>query len=378
MSRRYANLPITKSTTTHESKNIYFNISITSNNQQRLTYPSYNITRTRNIIDKASDYYLSIIRFTIPAYYVPILVTPMQDENFTEYSVTLHWKAETGLAPYYFQAFVPDIDNGVDNVVNSSNYVYTYTSFCQAMEVAFQTAFEALLAAHPIAGDPHHPFIIFDPTTSLFQLWAQADVFDDHDATIPGEPLVDIYMNDKLFALFGSFWSKRFNAGSGFSANGADVKLIVNGYGLTQSYSEADVDLYTVMTQDFSTIYNWNPYKKIIMVTNLLPTQSEFVKGEGDGTLKILTDFEPSNDVGDVRSVYQYYPTSQYRLTDLLSDSPIRNVDLQVYWQDLDGTLTPIYVPWNGQITIKMAFLHKSLYGESYSDGGFHAIQRGL
>ncbi len=362
---RYANLPITKSTTTHESKNIYFNISITSNNEQRLTYPAYNITRTRNIVDKASDYYLSIIRFTIPAYYVPVLVTPMQSSTLTEYSITIVWTA-SGAA---YQEYVPIVNNGTDSVVGGDNYVYTYTSFTEAINTAFSNAMDAVDASHTLPTTWHAPFIIYSPETRLFQLWAQANIFDDHDATTLNEPLCDIYMNDKLFALFGSFWSIRYNNGSSFQADGLDVKLVVNGFGVTQSFSQSDPDLYTVMQQDYPTLYNWNPYKKIIMVTNLLPTQSEFVKGEGSGTLKILTDFEPTNDVLDVRSVYQYFPTSQYRLTDLLSDAPVRNVDLQVYWQDLDGSLTPIYVPWNGQITIKMAFLHKSLYGESFTDG---------
>ena len=83
---------------------------------------------------------------------------------------------------------------------------------------------------------------------------------------------------------------------------------------------------------------------------------------------KVASDFNKPNDIEDLRSTYQFLPTAQYRLIDLLSDEPIREIDIKVWWQDLDGNLTLVQLPWNSQINIKLAFVRKSLYNDYTKD----------
>ena len=116
------------------------------------------------------------------------------------------------------------------------------------------------------------------------------------------------------------------------------------------------------MTQDYVTLFNFNPYKRIIMTTNLIPIQSESIRGSGDGTLKILTDFEPVSETRDVRSVFQYFPTGPYRLTDCKDHGTIRNIDIKFFWQGVNNEFFPIQIPWNSQITMKLAFFNKDMY----------------
>ena len=67
----------------------------------------------------------------------------------------------------------------------------------------------------------------------------------------------------------------------------------------------------------------------------------------------------------DFRSVFQYVPSAQYRLIDLISDSPLSSFDLRFFWQGVDGTLNPIYIPFNAAIEVKIAFIKKTIYNNN-------------
>ena len=68
----------------------------------------------------------------------------------------------------------------------------------------------------------------------------------------------------------------------------------------------------------------------------------------------------------DFRSVFQYAPSAQYRLIDLISDSPLSSFDLRFFWQGVDGTLNPIYIPFNAAIEVKIAFIKKTIYNNKF------------
>ena len=173
-------------------------------------------------------------------------------------------------------------------------------------------------------------------------------------------------MNGKAFSLFGSFPNYINNTTSSFRQDLQDVQIDIRISGTNHNYPDdanRNTDtLYIETTQDFVGLYAWNPFKKIVITTGTLPVQSEFTKGSGDATRKILTDFSPSNDITDQRSVYQYFPRAQYRLVDLLTDSPIRQIDFKVWWEDIDGKLTLIKIPWNSELNMKFAFIKKTMF----------------
>ena len=348
-----------RSAFTTSSDNLYFDISISSNNQTRVTRTSYSAVRTRNIVDKASDYFISVIRFTIPAFYVPVLVVPIADiaTGETDYSVSVGYDGEYVEKKLFYTNqgnFIPD--------ARVSNYMFSYSQMVDMINTALEEAFNDLTA--PPAGSVA-PFITFNSTTQLFTLYGQNDSYNESL-----DPRVEVFMNDQLYSLFGSFYVERLSSGTSFNANGRDVriKFVDLKNNVVDGIDPLDPNVYVAMMQDFSTLYNWNPYKRIVIVSNNLPIQSESVLGDGDGFLNVLTDFEPSNDVTDTRSVYQYEPSAQYRLIDMVSDAPLRNIDLAIYWQDIDSNLIPLYIPFDSQVTLKLAFIRKSMFDNNWAD----------
>lgn len=71
----------------------------------------------------------------------------------------------------------------------------------------------------------------------------------------------------------------------------------------------------------------------------------------------------------EVRSTFQYYSAGQYRLVDLVSDTAIRDIDIQVYWEDKFGNLNTFYLQPNSNINIKIGFFSKELYHGNHMSG---------
>lgn len=345
------------SVNTNDTSNVYVNIEINSDNTKRTTISGYDVTRTRNIIDKCSDYYLSVIRFTIPSFYVPVLIFEPEElgSNIGQYSITLEY---LGNIRQVKLIYTPWSNNGVSINPFDRQYYYvnSYVHFAEMVNESFLSAFN-LLGNTPEGAKA--PYIVFNPVTKLFTLFAQRDYYDTRTNTP-----IKVYFNDKLWSLLYAFPNQRLNQSSGFSQDGRDIQMLIKNFGnnISSSNDPDDSDQYLTLQQEYVTLYSFNPYSKILITSNLIPAAAEIVKGSGAGTLKIITDFIKPNDVNDLRSTYQYFPLSQYRLIDLLSDEPLRDIDLRVWWQDITGDLNPIELPWNSQINVKFAFLKKTLY----------------
>jgi hypothetical protein len=85
-----------------------------------------------------------------------------------------------------------------------------------------------------------------------------------------------------------------------------------------------------------------------------------------NSSLPIITDFIPNiNSPGESRSIAYYNPTSQYRLIDMVSDTPLQKINLKIYWVDISNNIYPLYVSVAQQASIKLAFIRKSLYKQS-------------
>ena len=126
------------------------------------------------------------------------------------------------------------------------------------------------------------------------------------------------------------------------------------------------------MSQEFPNLQAFNSLVNITLTTRGIPIQSEAVSipsgsgahttGAGDGTALILTDFMPTTTVGfeSTRQRFVYYvPSSEYRLIELLPQSPLKVIDLQIYWTDLNGTLRPLMLRPNTFCSVKLLFRRK-------------------
>jgi hypothetical protein len=123
------------------------------------------------------------------------------------------------------------------------------------------------------------------------------------------------------------------------------------------------------MKQEFNSLFTWNDLQTIVLQTGCVPIKNEFAPtilnqqsgGRGGDMLPIMTDFQPIIQSGyDARTALQYTPPGEYRLMDMISNSPLMNFDVNVSWQGVDGTYHPLFLPPGSTMTIKVLFRKKN------------------
>ncbi len=381
---------------------VYYNVEITNNTS--LPKPAvFTETLTQPIITKCEDYYLSIVRFSVPGNAIPIFVcdiVPNQSNpNLTPYSVTLSYNGSdyTQNIIYFSLQNVNAPLNAIPVQQNSQYYyVYQYNHMIQMINIALDSAFTALKTANPGAPPTQAPFFVFDENTQLISLVAQ----NLYSSTIASAATISIYANTFLVDRFLSgMLTRSFGYGN---ANGKDVLFLFppsttipttsgnvtmlpnysDSYATTlanpqvtqpfeQRYYTSTLNyppLYLFNTQGYNTLNNWFSLKKIVFISGTLPVNPEYVKtlntNSSAGNVaksSILTDFEPIlNSSGASRSLFQYFPQGPYRLISMLGTNDLTNMDISIYWQDIHDVIYPLYI-LPGQIsTIKILFQKKS------------------
>lgn len=127
------------------------------------------------------------------------------------------------------------------------------------------------------------------------------------------------------------------------------------------------------MKQEFNSLYTWNDLQTIVLQSGCVPIKNEYAPtilnqqsgGRGGDMLPIMTDFQPIIQTGfDARTSLQYTPPGEYRLIDMISNSPLMNFDVNVSWQAVDGTYHPLYLPPQSTLSIKVLFRKKNFNAE--------------
>lgn len=357
--------------------NLYFNINFNSNPSFAVNNISYLAVREQSIVQKASDYYFSVLRFTIPGYYAP-LASFICDEGSSLvgiYSLTISYQGYDATIPL---TLLPTDLNTLNNYFGSAiftpfgnriYYIYDYTLFVQLINRTFVSIFAVLILQFPddktVSNQSNVPFVSFNPTTQLFSIWF-SDEFQD------GIGNFNLFCNEYFFELFNSFPNIRQDEGRELSPDGKDYKIKIfftNNRRYPDAYFEDTLQQYKIeIQQNYPTIQDWNPFAKILLTTSLLPVRSEPVKGSGVGFSYIITDFEPPKNVITARSSFQY-DASIYRLVDLISDSSINEVDIRILWEDLYQNQIPLYLQPNSNVSIKVAFFNKELFHSNALQG---------
>jgi hypothetical protein len=365
---------------------------------------------TQPIIDVPDDYYLSIVRFSIPTQNIPILIPEIQpfpntNINNTVYSVTLRY---SGNDYQEFVQFVTETPNAPQpNPITASNpnpnvtpyyYIYTYTNFLNMVNRALENAFTSI-AAPP--GGAVAPYFQYNTSTEKIELVAQEEFYNLDDPNA-----IEIYMNYQCFTFFDGLASVFYGVNQ---TNGKDVQIIVRNDGNNYYYvggmpnsplgappgfenvqpgyppgipfdgPQAAAYPYLVMAQQYPALVDWLVFKNLTLVCNLLPIRLEYSVGNsqafGNGlnpinnpnlgnvnNIGILKDFEPILDTQAPRTTVQYALNGPYQLINMVGEVPISNLDITIYWTDQFGRQYLVDIPFNQVATIKLAFIKKSTF----------------
>jgi hypothetical protein len=335
-------------TVTNEDDHTYYNVNL-YNSTDTLQAASFIDRRSIPIIDKCSDYHLSIIRFKLPTYNIPIFVWP--GDNYFYFRLTDGIKVVSA----------PIVLSPVWNDPIFLNGIYQYQDFINLINIQIA----ALYTANLPWSYPQPPYLYIDTDLNI-TIFAPL-VF----RTTPNT--TNIKFNLNLYRYFDSFQSAYFpfvstaSPYASFTSTYTQINFeispltelnIQNPY-ITGSASIPGVKFITLT----SPVLSWPSLKSIIFTSGGIPIKEEYIQNklnETNTSLRILTDFEPnvSEKAGDARAALQY-TANVYRFIDLISDEPLKTIDISIYWTDAAGTVRPLYISPGQYVSAKLLFKNK-------------------
>jgi hypothetical protein len=333
----------------------YYNIKIT-NLQNILIQATYNETRTTNIIeDSLANWEVTVARFRIPSNTIPIFV--FQDNT---YYVTL--VDTTGVTHTQVLQYVPITNVVAPPPISINRYITSYNQWVDIVN----NGLNAVWLSIPVLNRPSAPpFVLYDSLTQLFSIYATneyASFFNE-----PGKTQLwfNSYLTGKFDAsTFQGFYQQVSNPlffNVYIKANGSNQITAGPTTFLNCAPAVAGIT-YFQMTQEFKSLYSLSDFDTLLLKCSKLPVVSEYTSsatGSSDQFINMMTDFEPTFDnLFNNHSDLQYNP-SVYRWTSMYSNANLREMDLSIFWRAIDGTITPVFLYPNKQLTVKLEFRKK-------------------
>jgi hypothetical protein len=421
------------------TSNVYYNLEIKpkfGNGQSQVVETNFSDFRNDVIISNPKNYYLSVVRATVPGNAIPIFIYPNNgiDGNRTVdnqfFSVTLVDKTTN----INYQQYITYVSSYAyfPSTVEQYYYIFSFTAFIDMINTAFNGAFNALKATNPAIAPSIKPVFYYDPNTSLISLIVQETYINN----------IDIYFNSNLFKFFESFYVDYFSFNAPFgkdvmlkiydndlncfsgcpeyktitTANNStaitsaglftihDIGATISGHHFLENTiitAVTDANNATIsqpatgngavtakvqhndllkITQDYQTLSSWAQVQSIVFTSSTLPIEAEYtpivylsnntnnqfsnIGLSEESSQKILTDFEIPIAIGsDIRNVYNYVPSGEFRRISLTGSGDIKYIDIQCWWKDAKGELHRIFLLPNTfkNLSIKLLFEYKNI-----------------
>ena len=314
-----------------DSTHIYYNIRINAELLNKAP-ATFNVNRVQPILDKPSDYEVSVVRYSLPLTSVPLIV--FKDNKWAmslkiganEYTEFLQW--------------IPNTD------VFEFRYIYIVQDLLDMMNVALSTAFTNLSGANTITSTKP-PFFSFSSITNLITLHVPQSYLADG---------IFVYANAALYYKMNTFQDYYENFAEDSALNYRFV--IKDLFNNNVTYDGTD---YYTSTQQYATIGSMSDLKGILFETNSIPVSRQLDGAQKNITQNLLTDFEPpQSNKWFGGGLLQYFPRGPIRFIDLLSTHPLNRMDLVIKWTSKDGETYPYYLQGEQAATIKIMFRKKT------------------
>jgi len=309
---------------------IYYDLNIqnTTNTDKEIIFDE---RRTSNIMAHANDYHCSIVRFQLDTRNLPVFV-PLMNENDalnTQYEITIDGTTKT------VQHVCNDKNLSAPSTFNNvydNPYFYYYNY--QAVIDIFNTAFNDLHGSN--TGDP----ITMTIDTDLFVSLNVPSYYSGKD----------IIFNNQMGNLFSLF-----NL----------IKTTDNQFKITIPSITSTLVLKTQNAMS----YNFSPIDCVQFVSSQIPVAGTLTTSKGNNkkfssdSELVLTDFVSTQLSPEslYTPVFLYVP-EVYRYLDLITNTPIQNIEFKVQWKDVTGGIHTLTIKPNGYSSIKIMFKRKNIH----------------
>jgi hypothetical protein len=367
----------------------YYDITITNLGSTTSTPPLCNFQETRNspFVYNPSLYWCSVLRFTIDTQSLPQFVCEIQrgqpNVNLSVYEIILSYSYNgtvyNGISylnwiPQDKSAPIPippsSTLTGLQDLSSAYYFSYSYQYFINLLNNSFIEAYinlnNLVTGAGGVLPSAYQPTITFDTNSNVAIITADIAGYLSQSVNP-----IKIYFNPSLYQLFSSF--NAFFHGYNQPYN-KSFEIVVDSFnGVNNAPFPSDSTLYTgcEVYQEYSTVVNQCPITAIVFTTSMLPIISEQISkpliyidgailqnnGNNSNIANIMTDFV-ANDAQYKPSI-TYAPSAEYRRIQMVGNSPVNSLDIQVWWRSRFGSLQPFFLASGSTCTIKILFEKK-------------------
>jgi len=330
----------------------------------------YEETRSEPIIYNPNEYFIAIDRFQIPLSAIPLF----RYDNSNPYLVYLEY--DNGIVNVKYPeslVYIPTNANADGGKYSSYWSVYSYHTITNMLNIAYTTAFGKLKTAYPAIPHTMAPYFEYNLQTQTIDMICETAYLTD---TI-GSPTNDVKIGCNFIArdTFLDSMPSYYNGTASLYTDYA-FSFIIQNVGNNHAYAQPGSTIPTLPTppvylkipSEYRTVDRINALNSIVITTRTLPILREFhsLKGSNDGSTKyqsIMIDFQAElDDLGDTRSVMNYFSQGNFKVIQLQSNSPIHSFDFKVYWKGNDGYLYPLSIGPGKTMDIKFVFIRKEGY----------------
>lgn len=329
----------------NESDITYLNINIkgSSTNPEASIDAIYNENRTVPILDNPSDYIIGMVRFCVPALYIPIFKwanqapLPLADDNLRVY-----FKYD-GIVVYSPVSFIPQTN---DPINANGRLIWNFTDFLTMVNQAIFDAFILIQTSTFFPAGVTCPRLILDSTTNLISLYS--------DVLMGIGSGIDLSFSKILYSYFPSFPVKE----DVLSVTGKDIYTIQIFNNIINNVTYLGADGYR-MLQEYPTLSLWSGVDKLLFVSNTIPIDTELDGGVTNIQSRVILDFVLDNSQLNNRTSIIYNASGGQRWYSLLSSYPMKRTDLSVLILFKDGTTAPLRLLSTDTLTAKLQFVKK-------------------
>jgi len=331
------------------------------------------------IINRASDYYVTVESMTCPTTNIPVWMPDIQpktapwgfntDINKTIYSFTMEYNGI--YSDETFLNFISQNPNSLPLPLSpfqdrySVYYeIYTYTSIVEMLNNTLLYAFYNLSGKIALPTSDI-PYFYFDGQSFRFSLVSNKNFFDSSIVSP-----INIYCNYQMYEIINSLPFTYYTG----SVPGRIFKLYISNFFnnvISSPYIFDPTGDYYVTSQNISYISQLSPMKSLFVLTNSVPINSqisplkpsqETLTPNKVNRSKILLDIEPVvlGELIPGRNFIQYRDSNNEYLS-LVSENPISLIDISVYWRDRFGLPHIVYLNYNQPFNIRLRFSKKSI-----------------
>ena len=405
-----------------QPSHIYYDLDVVNSVQPSLTTSqssqpnrlTFTEVRSSPILDNPSDYFLSIVRFSLDtAGSMPLFVPQIELQNQvgaapwnnTTYYVSVEYNPPAAPADrliakkrviYVPQSNVYLPPNASPVSLSEATQPYYWcnniqTFICminEALKDAYADIIAQAAAAAPVITLPatwvagNEPYMLWDSDAALATLVTQQDLFEQECLNL-GTAEGFVYFNNPLFLLFSSFQAIHNYTydPTPLSVNDGEANYLLKVFnkkgGAGNNYVATAVNtgppynaLY--MRQPYCTGATMCPIQSLVFTTSLLPVLPQLIgiprtqinnnssSGQNDNLSNEITDLVVNLDKGtEYFPNVIYLPTAQYRLIDLQGNAPLYGIQINVAWKDIYGIYHDFFLQNGCSCSLKILFQRK-------------------